>query len=226
MVLYGAQADHIVVSARTAGEQSDPHGISLLVVPASATGMQTRPYVTVDGHRACELHLEDVRVDENCLLGAKDHAFEVIEQIADLATLALCAEAVGCMQVLYENTLEYLKQREQFGAKLGSFQALQHRMVDVYMSYEESRSITYASAARFDDADATERKRLVSVTKAHIGKSGRHVGQEAVQLHGGMGMTDELNIGHYFKRLTTINAIFGDVAHHLKRFRHLDRAAG
>ena len=222
VVLYGAQADHIIVTARTSGAQSDQHGISLFVVPADTNGVRLRPYVTVDGHRACELHLDDVNLTEDALLGVKDQAYPVIEYVADLATLSLCAEAVGCMQVLYEDTLAYLKQREQFGAKLSSFQALQHRMVDVYMSYEESRSITYAAAGNFAGSDDVERKRLISVTKAHIGKAGRHIGQEAVQLHGGMGMTDELRVGHYFKRLTTINTLFGDVAHHLKRFRTLE----
>ena len=225
VVLYGAQADHIIVSARTAGNQSDQHGISLFVVSPSAQGVRLRPYVTVDGQRACELHLDEVNLTQDCLLGIKDEAYPAIDYAADLASLTLCAEAVGCMQVLYEDTLAYMKQREQFGAKLGSFQALQHRMVDVYMSYEESRSITYAAAAGFSGADDIARRRLVSVTKAHIGKAGRHVGQEAVQLHGGMGMTDELRIGHYFKRLTTINTMFGDVAHHLKRFRQLDKAS-
>ena len=223
VVLYAAQADHIIVSARTSGSRSDQSGISLFVVAADTPGLRSRPYVTVDGQRACEVHLEDVELRGDCLLGERDKAYAVIDKIADLTSLALCAEAVGCMQVLYENTLEYLKQREQFGQKLGSFQALQHRMVDVYMSYEESRSITYAAAAGFEASDDTERRRLISVTKAHIGKAGRHVGQEAVQLHGGMGMTDELSIGHYFKRLTTINTMFGDVAHHLKRFRQLER---
>lgn len=223
VVLFGAQADHLIVSARTAGAQSDHDGISLFVVPTDAAGLRMRPYVTVDGHRACEVHLAQVTVDADCVLGATGEAYRIIEKVTDLATLSLCAEAVGCMQALYENTLEYLKQREQFGAKLGSFQALQHRMVDVYMSYEESRSITYATAHALDDANDKERARLVSITKAHVGKAGRHIGQEAVQLHGGMGMTDELNIGHYFKRLTTINTMFGDVAHHLKRFRQLDK---
>ena len=225
VVLFGAQADHIIVSARTSGSQTDHDGLSLFVVPVGANGMRLRPYVTVDGQRACEVHLEDVIVGEDSLLGERDRAYPVIEYVADLASLTLCAEAVGCMQVLYEDTLNYMKHREQFGAKLGSFQALQHRMVDVYMSCEESRSITYAAAAGFSTSDDTERSRLVSVTKAHIGKSGRHVGQEAVQLHGGMGMTDELRIGHYFKRLTAINTLFGDVAHHLKRFRQLERAS-
>ena len=224
VVLFAAQADHLIVSARTSGSQSDHDGITLFVVPGDAPGLRLRPYVTVDGHRAAEVHLDEVMVDADCVLGSAGGAYRAIEKVADLASLALCAEAVGCMQVLYENTLEYLKQREQFGVKLGSFQALQHRMVDVYMSYEESRSITYAAAAGLDDATDQERSRLVSVTKAHVGKAGRHVGQEAVQLHGGMGMTDELSIGHYFKRLTTINTMFGDVAHHLKRFRQLEKA--
>ena len=224
VVLFAAQADHLIVSARTSGSQSDHGGITLFVVPGDAPGLRLRPYVTVDGYRAAEVHLDEVMVDANCVLGPTGEAYPAIERVADLASLALCAEAVGCMQVLYENTLEYLKQREQFGVKLGSFQALQHRMVDVYMSYEESRSITYATAVSMDDATDQEFARLVSVTKAHVGKAGRHVGQEAVQLHGGMGMTDELSIGHYFKRLTTINTMFGDVAHHLRRFRQLDKA--
>ena len=224
VVLFGSQADNIIVSARTSGEQRDHDGISLFVVPTDADGVRLRPYVNVDGHRACEMHMDNVNVPRESLLGAEGQAYPIIEYVADLTSLALCAEAVGCMQVLYEDTLAYLKEREQFGVKLSTFQALQHRMVDVYMSYEESRSITYAAADGFAQAEDIERKRLISITKAHIGKAGRHIGQEAVQLHGGMGMTDELRIGHYFKRLTTINTLFGDVAHHLKRYRQLEEA--
>ena len=174
----------------------------------------------MDGQRAAEITFNNVGAE---LLGPTGGAYSTIESVCDTATLVLCAEAVGCMGHLYENTLDYIKQREQFGAAIGSFQAVQHRMVDVFMSYELARSLTYATASRFDaQPNPTERARLASAAKFEITKAGRHIGQEAVQLHGGMGMTDELGIGHYFKRLTAINSTLGDRHFHLERFKRLD----
>ena len=146
-----------------------------------------------------------------------------MEEICDTCRLLLCAEAVGCMGFLYESTLAYIKQREQFGAAIGSFQAIQHRMVDVFMRYELARSLTFATARQLDASrDARERARLTSAAKFEVARAGRHIGQECVQLHGGMGMTDEMPIGHYFKRLTAINATLGDRHYHLDRFRRLE----
>ena len=220
VVLYASSADQFVVSGRTDGEQRDADGVSLFIVDSNAGGIELKAYPTVDGQRAAEITFNNVGAE---LLGPTGGAYSTIESVCDTATLVLCAEAVGCMGHLYENTLDYIKQREQFGAAIGSFQAVQHRMVDVFMSYELARSLTYATASRFDaQPNLTERARLASAAKFEITKAGRHIGQEAVQLHGGMGMTDELGIGHYFKRLTAINSTLGDRHFHLERFKRLD----
>lgn len=226
VVLYASCADSLILSVRTAGGTLDREGISLFLLDKNTQGLHERGYATVDGQRASEVDLDNVRADPTALLGQMDCALPVIEDVCDRATLALCAEAVGCLEALYDNTLVYLKQREQFGASIGSFQALQHRMVDVFMNYELSRALCYAAARGIDQAATMEeRKRWASAAKVQIGKAGRDIAQEAVQLHGGMGMTDELSVGHYFKRLTAINATLGNEAHHLKRFRELESAA-
>ena len=217
-VVHNAEAaDFIVVSARTAGATTHRDGLSLFVVPRGADGLALRPYRTIDGLRAAELALDGARVPSDALLGTAGGAFPVIEEVADRATAAVCAEALGIMDVLRETTLEYLKTRKQFGRPLGSFQALQHRAVDMLIACEEARSLVLMATLSLD-APPTERRRAVSAAKAHIGRAGRKVGQEAVQMHGGMGVTDELKVGHYFKRLTTIDTFFGDAAHHLDRF--------
>lgn len=221
VVLYGEESDTIIVSVRTSGAQRDRNGISLLFVPSSSQGVTYQSYRNVDGSSAAEILFDDVSVSRNSLLGKENSAITVIEDVSDFATLALAAEAIGCMKALYEQTLDYIKQREQFGAPLSSFQALQHRMVDVFMSYELSQSMTQAAIDRFSEQDQIERRRLVSAAKTQIGQGGRHIGQEAIQLHGGMGMTNDLPIGHYFKRLTMINTLFGDATYHLKRFQQL-----
>ena len=217
VVYNAAAADHIVVSARTAGETTDEAGISLFLVPRGADGLTLRPYRTIDGLRAAEVALDGVSVGDDALLGAEGGAFPVIEAVTDRAVAAVCAEALGVMDVLRETTLEYLKTRKQFGRPLGSFQALQHRAVDMLIACEEARSLVLMATLGLD-APAPERRRAVSAAKAHIGRAGRKVGQEAVQMHGGMGVTDELKVGHYFKRLTMIDTFFGDAAHHLDRF--------
>ena len=217
VVFGGDKANKFVVSARTSGNQRDQDGISLFLVDAEASGISRRGYQTVDGMRAADVALNNVMVDKASLLGEEGNAFLTIENIIDRATAAVCAEAVGIMDSLHEQTLEYLNTREQFGVKLGKFQALQHRSVDMFIACQEARSMTYLATISLDKP-RQERIRAVSGAKSHIGKAGRLVGQEAVQMHGGMGMTDELAIGHYFKRLTMIDTLFGNTDHHLERF--------
>lgn len=218
VVLNGPAADFFVVSARTSGAQRDCAGISLFVVPADAEGLSRRNYPTVDAFRAAEVTFQDVALGADALLGTAGDGYPVIEQVIDEGILAVGAEAVGCMEVLYKTTVEYCKTREQFGQPIGKFQVLQHRMVDMFMEYEQSRSLMYLAAMRMDEGYDDEARKAVSAFKVQVGKSGRFVAQGAVQLHGGMGMTDELNVGHYFKRLTTIDTLFGNVDFHLKRF--------
>ncbi len=218
VVLNGPSADLFVVSARTSGDQRDEEGVSLFIVAADAAGLSRRDYPTVDGLRASEVTLEGVTVTEDARIGDQDQGYAIVEQAIDDGILAVGAEAVGCMEVLYKDTVEYCKNREQFGQPIGKFQVLQHRMVDMFMEHEQSKSLMYMAAMRLDEGYGPEAQKALSAFKVQVGKSGRFVGQNAVQLHGGMGMTDELNIGHYFKRLTIIDTLFGNVDFHLKRF--------
>ena len=221
VVINGPNADFFIVSARTSGDQRDKEGVSLFIIPSKAAGLSRRDYPTVDGQRACELMLDQVELDESNILGEEGQGLVVLEQAIDFATLAIGSEAVGCMEVLYKDTVEYCKNREQFGQPIGKFQVLQHRMVDMFMEHEQSKSLMFMAAMRWDEGYGPEAQKAVSAFKVQVGKSGKFVGQSAVQLHGGMGMTDELNIGHYFKRLTIIDTMFGNVDHHLKRFGDL-----
>jgi len=218
VVLNGPAADFFVVTARTSGAQRDQSGVSLFLVDADAAGVSRRDYPTVDGFRASEVTLDNVAVDAAALLGERDAGYAALEQVIDEAILAVGSEAVGCMEVLYKTTVEYCKTREQFGQPIGKFQVLQHRMVDMFMEHEQSKSLMYMAAMRMDEGYGDEAKKALSAFKVQVGKSGRFVAQGAVQLHGGMGMTDELNVGHYFKRLTMIDTLFGNVDFHLKRF--------
>ena len=218
VVLNGPAADVLVVSARTAGEQRDEEGVSLFVVPADSPGVSRRDYPTVDAFHASEVTLENVEVGADALLGEEGGGLSILQHAIDEGTLAVGAEAVGCMEVLYKDTVEYCKTREQFGQPIGKFQVLQHRMVDMFMEHEQARSLMYMAAMRMDEGYGPEAQKAVSAFKVQVGTSGRFVGQNAVQLHGGMGMTDELRIGHYFKRLTMIDTLFGNVDHHLERF--------
>jgi pimeloyl-CoA dehydrogenase small subunit len=221
VVLNGPSADLLVVSARTAGGQRDAEGVSLFVVPADAAGISRRDYPTVDGLRASEITFENVRVGSDALLGEEGQGLSILEQVIDEGILAVGSEAVGAMEVLYKTTVEYCKTREQFGQPIGKFQVLQHRMVDMFMEHEQAKSLMYMAAMRMDEGYGPEAQKAVSAFKVQVGKSGRFVGQNAIQLHGGMGMTDELSVGHYFKRLTTIDTLFGNVDFHLKRFGRL-----
>jgi len=220
-VVVGAPwADTLIVTARTAGGQRDEKGVSVFLVDKKAKGVSTRDYPTVDGLRASEIAFENVSIPADALIGQPDAGLALVERVADEAIAALCAEASGAMKVLLDTTVDYSKTRKQFGVPIGKFQVLQHRMVDMFMNYEQSVSVTYMVTLKLGDEES-ERKRAASAAKVHIGKAGRFIGQSAVQIHGGMGMTDELNVGHYFKRLTMIDTQFGDVDHHLRRYAAL-----
>ena len=218
VVPHGAVADALLVSARTSGGPGDQRGISLFIVPRTAPGVSLQTYRTLDGQRASDVSLRDVRVPAGGLLGPEGGAFEAISAAWDLGVGAICAEAVGALQALLDATVEYAKTRKQFGVPIGKFQALQHRMVEMLIHVEQARSMSYLAAIRATDPDAAERRRAVSAAKVVIGQACRKVAQEAVQIHGGMGMTDELHVGHYFKRLTAIELSLGDTEHHLERF--------
>ena len=222
VVFHADSADKIIVSARTGGATREADGISLFLVDAGADGLALRAYPTVDGLRAAEVTLAGVRVDAEAALGPIDGGLALIERAVDHGIAAVCAEAVGVMAALLAATQDYVKTRSQFGVPIGSFQVLQHRLVDMFMELELSKSLAHIAAAGVSDPDPRARARAVSAAKARIGKAGRFIGQQAIQLHGGMGMTDELPVGHYFKRLTMIDTLFGDADHHLRRFAELD----
>lgn len=218
VVLGGDVADLFIVSARTAGKAGDTDGLSLFLVPKDAPGLTVRGYPTVDGTRAAEVSLRGVSVGRDALLGPEGGAYPLIAQALDRGAAALCAEAVGVMTALNELTLDYLKTRTQFGVPIGSFQVLQHHMADMFIAQEQAKSMTILAAARADSGGATARARAISAAKVQVGKSARFIGQQAVQMHGGIGITEEYVAGHYFKRLTTIDRTFGDVDFHLTRF--------
>ena len=215
-ILNGGTADLIIVPARTAGSQTDTDGISLFAVPASCEGLSINAYPTVDGLRAAELTLQNVRVARGSVLGEVGAGFAALDATVDDATLAICAEAVGIMHVLRDKTVEYSKNRSQFGVPIGSFQALQHRMVEMLTACEQAQSLLLW-AAMTCAAGTGDAKRAISSIKYLVGTSGQKLGEEAVQLHGGMGVTWELDVAHYFKRLTAIGQIFGNADWHLDK---------
>ena len=220
-VVVGASwATHLVVTARTSGGQRDRGGVSVFVVPTSAAGVTRRDYPTVDGLRASEIQFDNVKLGADALIGALDGGLSLVEQVTDEAIAALCAESVGAMRTAHAMTLDYARQRKQFGVAISSFQVLQHRMVDMFMHVEQSVSMTYMATLKLDEP-ADERTKAASAAKVQIGKACKFVGQSAIQIHGGMGMTDELAVGHYFKRCTMIEGLFGSVDHHLKRYEAL-----
>lgn len=217
VVLGAPQADHLLVSARTAGGQRDAKGVSLFLVAKNVKGVSTRDYPTIDGTRASEVYFENVSVGADALVGAADGALPLIERIVDEANAAYCSEAVGCMRMMTDLTREYAKTRKQFGRAIAEFQVLQHRMVDMFMASEESYSMALRATIKLGESEQ-ERAKAVSAAKVSIGKLSRFVGQAAVQIHGGMGVTDEMRVGHYFKRVTMIDATFGNVDYHLRRY--------
>lgn len=210
-------ADHIVVSARTAGAQRDQGGISLFVVPADAPGLHRTPVVLIDGSRGAHLSLQDVRLGESALLGPLHGGMTLLEAALARASVAMGAEALGAMEALLEQTVAYSKTRVQFGKPIGSFQALQHRMVDMYLHCQSLRSLLYHAAIAADELRPDAAKAAAAV-KVKLCEAGRFVSRQAVQIHGGIGMTDELAVSHYFRRLMLLNTLFGDAEHHLRRY--------
>ena len=220
VVMNGPSADKIIISARTSSSQLDENGITLFIVDSDSKGLSKTNYKTVDGRRASDLTIENVSVSKDNIIGNLDSGFEILDSAIDKAILAISAEAVGAMEVLYKTTVEYTKTREQFGTPIGKFQVLQHRMVDMFMEYEQCKSLLYMATMKHEEG-ASDAKKAISGLKYQVGKAGKFIGQQAVQLHGGMGVTDELNVGHYFKRLTTVGTIFGNTDYHLKKYTSL-----
>ncbi|HEV7814931.1 MAG TPA: acyl-CoA dehydrogenase family protein [Janthinobacterium sp.] len=218
VAVHGAQAGALIVSARSGGDQRDSAGISLFVVAAGTPGLTVSDYRTIDGQRAATVALERVALPPSALLGGAGAGWELLDAAADYGAGLLCFEALGAMDAIFAATLAYLKTRTQFGAPIGKFQALQHRMADMFIHLEQARSMAMLAAVKLDAGDAAQRRRVVSAAKARIGQAARFVGQQAVQLHGGMGVTDELPAAHHFKRLAMIELTLGDSDHHLQRF--------
>lgn len=212
VIYHAPQADLLLVSAKL------PTGeLGLFAVPSDTPGLQLRAYRSVDGQRAADIHLEQVHIPEEARLGSGD-ASEIIAAVLDLGLAALCAEATGCLDKILDATIEYSRNRRQFGVPIGKFQALQHRMADMLIHREQARSMSYLAAIRANEPDAAKRQHAVSAAKVLIGQACRFVGQQAVQIHGGMGVTDELDVSHYFKRLFAIEKLFGSTDTHLRRF--------
>jgi alkylation response protein AidB-like acyl-CoA dehydrogenase len=218
-VLFGHLADHLLVSARTA------QGISLFLVPRATSGVAIESYRLHDDGWAADITFDSVRVPAGNIVGEDGGGLPILEGALDAGAAALCAEAVGILWTMHDMTLDYIKVRKQFGATLSSFQALQHRMVNMYMKCQLAQSIAMSAVSALDGGDAVARGRAVSAAKAQVGRAARQVGEDAIQLHGGIAMTDEYAVGHYFKRLTMIRLTFGDEEFHLRRYRALGESA-
>ena len=218
VVIAAPFATHLLVTARTSGERADHDGISLFLVARDTPGITMRDYPTVDGHRAAEVAFDDVKVGSDALLGTEGAALPLVELVLDEARAALCAEAVGVMSELQRQTMEFVKQRKQFGVPIGAFQVLQHRLVDMFMQVEQSVSMTYMATLKLSEPE-DHRIKAVSAAKAFVGKACRFVGQNAVQTHGGIGLTNELALSHYFKRASMIENQLGSVDYHLARYQ-------
>jgi alkylation response protein AidB-like acyl-CoA dehydrogenase len=223
VVMHAAAADTLLISARTAGSPGQCQGVSLFMVPRAAKGLTLESYPTIDGQRAADVYLKGVQVPADARLGDEGSALPHIDAAIDIGIAALCAEAVGVMQALVDATVNYVQNRQQFGVAIGRFQALQHRIADMLIHLEQARSMSYLAALRCTDENVVQRRRALSASKAVVGQSCRFVAQQAVQLHGGMGMTDELVVSHWFKRLTAAELMFGDSETHLQRYAALTR---
>jgi pimeloyl-CoA dehydrogenase small subunit len=217
VVLNGEAADTLIVTARTKGGQREASGIGVFLVPAGAKGIAKKGYPTQDGLHAADITFTGVEVGADAVIGNPEGGLPLIERVADEARTALCAEAVGLMDESLQATVEYLKTRKQFGVPIGSFQTLQHRAADMFVAVEQARSMSMFATMACDFDNAEERATAVAAAKVQIGKSAKFVGQQSIQLHGGIGMTMEAKIGHYFKRLTMIENTFGDTEYHLRR---------
>jgi alkylation response protein AidB-like acyl-CoA dehydrogenase len=221
VVIGGHCADVLVVSARTSGDSRDADGISLFLVSPDAEGLERRTYPTIDGSKGCDLFLNNVKLGLDALLGEEGKAAEIIEYQTGRAISALCGEAVGAMEVACDLTLEYLKQRKQFGVPIGKFQVLQHRMVDMMSELEQARSMAILAASVADEPQSDERRRILAAAKNVIGRSGQFISEQGIQSHGGIGMTREYNFAHYAKRLVMINHQLGDDDFHLEQYAEL-----
>ncbi|HTO62610.1 MAG TPA: pimeloyl-CoA dehydrogenase small subunit [Bradyrhizobium sp.] len=217
VVLNGENADTLIVTARTKGGRHDRSGIGVFLVPADATGVSRKGYPTQDGLHAADVTFTGVEVGTEAAIGDPENALSLIERVVDEARAAMCAEAVGAMDESLKTTVEYLKTRKQFGVAIGSFQSLQHRAADMFVALEQARSMSMFATMASDFDDAKERATAVAAAKVQVGKSGKFIGQQSIQLHGGIGMTQEAKIGHYFKRLTMIENSLGDSEYHLRR---------
>lgn len=220
-VINGEAADYFIVTARTSGESTDSNGLSLFVVDADTAGVTRESYTTVDGRRAATVRFDDVEVNADSLLGERDHAFQIVETQIDEAIVAMGGEAVGTMQMLLDATVEYTKTREQFGQAISNFQVLQHRMVDMYLRLEETRSLLFDAAIQVDNKSDNAAKACAAL-KVKLCEAGRFVSQQALQLHGGIGMTDELGVSHYFKRLQVLGLMYGDEDYYLEKYASLN----
>jgi alkylation response protein AidB-like acyl-CoA dehydrogenase len=218
VVLNAPAADKIIVSARTSGEINDKDGISLFILDADSKGIDIQSYRTQDGGRAAEVNFNNTPVSSDQLLGAEGSALPTIESILDRASLAVCAEAVGAMEIATAKTVEYTKTRKQFGTSISKFQALQHRMADMFIEQQQAKSIVLMAALKLDHDNNMESSKAVAAMKSLVGRASRKVGQETIQIHGGIGVTDELDIGHYFKRITMIDLMFGNSDYQTQRF--------
>jgi alkylation response protein AidB-like acyl-CoA dehydrogenase len=223
VVFGGPIATHLIISARTSGDQRDTNGITLFLVDKKSEGLTLQNYPTIDEYRASEVVIESLKVSKDMVLGEVDNAYNAIDENIDRSTIAVCAEAVGILEVLKDATIDYCKNRKQFGQAIGKNQSIQHRLVDMMIEYEQSKSILYM-ACTSNLSDPTSRKKAVSAAKARIGKAIKYVGENAIQLHGGMGMVDEYLVSHYFKRATMLGVLFGNEDYHMKRFSDITQA--
>src|SRR5271167_304903 len=222
VVLHGDTADKLIVTARVGGGRRDRDGVAVFIVDGKAAGVSRRGYPTQDGLRAAEITLAGVRVGPEGVLGEPGEGLPLVERVVGEAIAALCAEAVGAMAAMHELTVEYLKTRRQFGREIGSFQILQHRAVEMLIALEQARSMAMLGTMMASEVNAAERRNALSAAKVQIGRSGRLIGQQAIQLHGGIGMTMEYKVGHYFKRVTMIDSMFGDADFHLRELARRD----
>ena len=223
VVFAGPIATHLIISARTSGDQRDTDGITLFLVDKNAEGITLQNYPTIDEYRASEVVIENLKISKDMVLGEVGKAYDAIDENVDKSTIAACAEALGVLQILKDSTIDYCKNRKQFGQAIGKNQSIQHRLVDMMIEYEQSKSILYM-ACTVDLSDPMERKKAVSAAKARIGKAIKFVGENAIQLHGGMGMVDEYMVSHYFKRATMLGVLFGNEDYHMKRYSDITQA--
>src|SRR4029079_5647971 len=226
LAVHGDVADKLIVAARVSGEQRARNGIGLFLVDAKANGVSRRGYPTMDGLRAAEASLQNIKVDAGAVTGEPGNAYPLIEQVVDSGIAALAAEAVGAMSAMHEITVDFLKQRKQFGVPIGNFQVLQHRAGEMLIALEQARSMAMLATMMADEANAADARNSISAAKVQIGRSAKIVGEGAIQLHGGIGMTMEYKVGHYFKRATMIDKTFGDADHHLAALARMGGIVG